>query len=285
MRKQLFTLAFAAMALLFTAGLQAQINSPSASPTVKLETKIGLTDFHATYSRPGMKGREIFAADGLVPFGEIWRTGANQATKFTFTDKVMVGGAELAAGDYAVLTKPMADEWEVMLFPYEGGSWNSYVEKTPAATVMAKSMATGSPVETFTIDVQNYTMDGADIVMAWGNTMAALSVKTNAKDAVMAQIEQMMAGPSMNDYYQAATFLSESGNMKKMKDALTYIQKANKLAGDDQKYWMVRREGIILEGMGMKKEAMAAFTKSMDLAKAAGNMDYVRMNEKSLKMK
>ncbi|WP_020566630.1 DUF2911 domain-containing protein [Neolewinella persica] len=285
MRKQLFTLAFAAMALLFTTGLTAQVTMPSASPTVKVETKIGLTDFHVTYSRPGMKGREIFAEKGLVPYGEIWRTGANQATKFTFTDKVMVGGAELAAGDYAILTKPMAGKWEVMLFPYESGSWNSYVEKTPAATVSAKSMATGSPVETFTIDVQNYTMDGADIVMSWGNTMAVLPVTTNAKEAVMGQIDRMMAGPSQNDYYQAATFLSESGGKEKMKDALTYIQKANKMAGDDQRYWMVRREGIILESMGMKKEAKAAFTKSLELAKAAGNMDYVRLNEKSLMMK
>jgi hypothetical protein len=285
MRKQLFTLAFAAMALLFTTGLTAQVTMPSASPTVKMETKIGLTDFHVTYSRPGMKGREIFAAKGLVPYGQIWRTGANQATKFTFTDKVMVGGAELAAGDYAVLTKPMADKWEVMLFAYETGSWNSYVEKTPAATVMAKSMATGSPVETFTIDVQNHTMDGADIVMKWGNTMAALPVKTGAKDAVKAQIKRVMAGPSINDYYQAASFLSESGDMSSMKEALGYIQKANKMSGDDQKYWMVRREGVIMEGLGMKKEAKAAFTKSMELAKKAGNMDYVRLNEKSLKMK
>lgn len=284
MRKQLFTLAFAAIALLFTAGLQAQLNTPSASPTIKTETTIGLTDFHATYSRPGMKGRKIFAADGLVPYGEIWRTGANQATKFTFTDKVMVGGTELAAGDYAVLTKPMADKWEVMLFPYESGSWNSYVEKTPAATATAKVSATGSPVETFTIDVQNYTLEGADIVMSWGNTMAVLPVKTNAKDAVMAQIKRVMAGPSMNDYYQAASFLSDSGDNSNMKDALTYIQKANTMAGDEQRYWMVRREGMILESLGMKKEAKAAFTKSLELAKAAGNMDYVRLNEKSLKM-
>jgi hypothetical protein len=285
MRKQLFTLAFATLALLFTTGLTAQVTMPSASPTVKVETKIGLTDFHATYSRPGMKERKIFAADGLVPYGEIWRTGANQATKFTFGGKVMIGGAELAAGDYAVLTKPMADKWEVMLYTYESGSWNSYVEKTPVAVASVLSMTTGSPVETFTIDVQNYKMDGADIVMKWGNTMVALPVSTNAKEAVMGQIDRMMAGPSMNDYYQAATFLSESGGKEKMKDALTYIQKANKLAGEDQRYWMVRRAGIIMESLGMKKEAKAAFTKSMELAQAAGNMDYVRLNKASLMMK
>lgn len=286
MRKQLFTLAFAAMALLFTAGLHAQVNTPSASPTMKMETKIGLTDFHVTYSRPGVKGRKIFAADGLVPYGKVWRTGANQATKFTFGDKVMVAGAELAAGDYAVLTKPMADKWEVMFYTYETGNWGSYVEKTPAATVSADvfTMPEGVVVETFSVDVGDHTMDGANIMIMWDNTVAVLPVKTNAKEAVMAQIDRMMAGPSMNDYYQAASFLSESDDKEKVKDALTYIQKANKLAGDNPRYWMVRRQGIIMESLGMNKEAKAAFTQSMELAEKAGNMDYVRLNKKSLKM-
>lgn len=281
MRKQLFSLAIAAMALLFTTGLNAQLVTPSASPGAKLETKIGLTDFHATYSRPGMKGRTLFAADGLVPYGEIWRTGANNATKFTFGGDVTIGGTELKAGDYAILTMPFPDKWEVMLYAYESGSWNSYVDKKPVATTSIKSMPTGSPVESFTIDVQNYTMEGADIVMKWGNTMAALPVTTNAKKEVMAQIERVMAGPSANDFYQAASFLSDNGDNEQ---ALEYITKANSMAGDSPMFWVVRRQGLIEEALGMKNEAKESFTKSMKLAKAAGNMDYVRMNEKSLKM-
>lgn len=280
MRKQLFSLTVAALALLFTTGLTAQISTPSASPGAKLETTVGLTDVHVEYSRPQMKGRTIFAADGLVPFGEVWRTGANQATKITFGDDVMVGGNEVPAGSYAVLSKPMADMWEVMFFPYESGSWNSYTEKTPAVTVKAKSMKTGMKCEAFTIDVQNYTMDGADIVMMWANTMVAVPVKTKVKEAVMAEIDRVMAGPSMNDYYNAASFVNDNGDKKV---ALEYINKAVEMGGDSPRFWMVRRQGLILADLGMKKEAMAAFTKSMELAKAAGNMDYVRMNEKSLK--
>ncbi len=280
MRKQIFTLAVAVFALLFTVSLNAQIKTPPASPTVKMETTIGLTDVHVEYSRPGMKGRKIFAADGLVPFGEVWRTGANQATKLTFGGNVMVGGAELKAGSYAVLTKPMADSWEVMLFPYESGSWNSYTSKDPAAVAKVMSKKTGSKVETFTIEVQNYTMDGADIIMKWDETMVALPVKTKVKEAVMANIDQVMAGPSMNDYYQSASFLAENGDKKK---ALEYINKAVEMGGDTPRYWMVRRQALIHADLGMKETAMAAFKKSMELAKKAGNMDYVRMNEKSLK--
>jgi len=284
MRKQIFTLAVAVLALLFTTGLTAQIKTPSASPTMKVETKIGLTDFHATFSRPGKKGRDLFTADGLVPTGEVWRTGANQVTKFTFGDDVMIMGKDVPGGDYAILTKPNGSQWEVMMFPYESGSWNSYLEKTPAATVTVPAAKSGMTMETFTIMTQNHTMDGADIVLIWGDVMAAIPVKTSAKNDVKAQIERVMAGPSMDDYYQAASFMAEEKDMESKKKALGFIQAANKMAGDSPRYWMVRRQGVIQEALGMKKEAMTSFKQSMQLAEKAGNMDYVRMNKKSLGM-
>lgn len=245
-----------------------------------METTIGLTDVHVEYSRPGVKGRTIFAADGLVPYGEIWRTGANQATKITFSKKVTVAGEDVPAGSYAVLTKPMADQWEVMFFPYETGSWNSYVDKTPAVTVTAKTEQFPGKVENFTIIIDEYTMDGANLYMMWDQTMVALPIMTTAKEDVKASIERTMAGPSVNDYFNAASFLSDNGDNKQ---ALEYVKKANMMSGDAPKYWMVRREAVILGDLGMKKEAIAAAKKSLELAKAAGNMDYVRMNEKSLK--
>ena len=266
--------------VLLTAGLHAQIVSPPPSPTVKLETTIGLTDVMLEYSRPGAKGRTLFAADGLVPYGEIWRTGANLATKLTFSAPVMVAGEEVPAGSYAILSRPTAEQWEVMMFPYEGGNWTSYVEKAPAVTVTATPEESGTNVETFTIDVANYTMDAADIVIKWGNTMVALPVVSNAKEDVMASIDRVMAGPSANDYYQAATFLSDSEDGDNEK-ALEYIQKATSM-GDQPAYWMVRREAIILNNLGKKTEAVEAAKKSKTLAEAAGNMDYVRMNEQSI---
>lgn len=277
MRKQFFTLLLALMA--FTA--TAQINTPSPSPFAKTETVVGLTDVHVEYSRPGVKGRSIFAADGLVPYGEIWRTGANQATKLTVGDDVMIAGSEVKAGSYAILTKPMAGEWQVMLFPYETGNWNSYVDKTPAATVTAKVMTMDATVENFTIMFDEYTMDGANLYMMWDNTMAMLPIKTGAKEAVMASIDRVMAGPSMNDYFNAASFLSDNGDDKK---AYEMVKKANEMAGDNPRFWMLRRQGLIEEKLGMKAEAKKSFMMSMEKAKEANNMDYVRMNEKSLEM-
>lgn len=282
MRKQLLSFAVAALALLFTTGLTAQLNTPAPSPPAKTETTIGLTDVTVEYSRPGVKGRTIFADDGLVPFGEVWRTGANQATKITFSDDVMLGlkSKAVPAGSYAVLTKPMKGMWEVLFFPYESGNWNNYKDKTPAVTVSAKSMAAPGKVENFTIMFDEYTVDGANLYMMWDETMVALPVKTNAKEAAMASIDRVMAGPDMNDYHAAAAFLFENGDKKK---ALEYINKAVEMSSDNPRFWIVHRQGLILADLGMKTEAVAAFNKSMSLAKEAGNMDYVRMNERSVK--
>ncbi|MCP9237056.1 DUF2911 domain-containing protein [Lewinella sp. JB7] len=265
---------------LFVIGLPAQIVSPPPSPLLKMETTVGLTDVSLEYSRPGMRDRNIFGADGLVPYGEIWRTGANQATKITFSDAVKVAGKEIPAGSYAILTKPMQGLWEVMFFPYESGNWTSYTEQTPDVTVSGKSGMLSEAVETFTINFTNYTLDGADLVMMWDKTQVTLPVETNVKESVMATIDRVMAGPNMNDYFQAATFLNESGlNNEK---ALEYIRKAHEMAGENARFWMVRREAIILSDLGKKKEAIEAAKRSKMLAEEAGNMDYVRMNEKSI---
>ena len=259
---------------------RAQISSPPPSPTMKLETTVGLTDVMVEYSRPGMKGRELFSEDGLVPYGEIWRTGANQATKITFTDKMMVADQEVPAGSYAILSRPAEEQWEVMFYDYEGGNWTSYVEKEPALTVMAEVKEAKDEAETFTIMLENYSMDGADLTMKWGETMVALPLQSNARENVLAAIERAMAGPSTNDYYQAASFLSDA-NVDDAK-ALEYIRKANEMSSEEPRYWMVRREAVILHKLGRTEEAVEAAKKSMELAQAAGNMDYVRMNEKSI---
>lgn len=280
MRKQIFSAVVVLLALLLVTPMQAQIKTPSASPTAKLETTVGLTDVHVLYSRPSMKGRTIFGEGGLVPFGEAWRTGANQATKVTFGDDVMVDGNKVAAGDYAVLTMPGKTEWAVMFFPYETGSWNSYLEKDPAVKVMAKSMSLGAAVETFTIDVNNMTMDGAHLVMSWDKTAVHVPITAMVKEKVMADIDRVMAGPAAGDYYAAATFIHDAGGDNKR--ALEYIQTANKMS-DTPRYWMVRREALILGDLGMKQEAIAKAKESLELAQKAGNKDYIRLNQESIK--
>lgn len=258
---------------------QAQLNTPAPSPAAKVMQTVGLTDVTVEYSRPSMKGRKIFAADGLVPYGAIWRTGANAATKISFSDEVMVGDESLPAGDYAILSKPAASQWEVMFFSYDGGDWGSYVDKTPAATVTAKPMKSDMNTESFMIYFDKLSNTGAHLKMAWANTVVAVPIKVYVDERVMEDINRIMAGPSANDYFAAASYLHESG--KELTKALDYINKATE--GDNPAFWMVRRKALILADMGKKQEAIAAAKQSLELAKKAGNNDYVRMNEKSIK--
>jgi len=276
-----FFLSFSVLAILalFATTATAQIKTPAASPSAKLTTTVGLTDVTVEYSRPSMKGRTIFATDGLVPFGKVWRTGANAATKVTFADDVKLGGQDVKAGSYAVLTKPMASEWTVMFIPYEGRSWSSYIEKTPAATVQAKTKNLGASMETFLINVGKVTDNSAHIQFIWDDVIASVPMTVEVDERVMASIEKTLNGPTGGDYYAAGTYYHTSG--KDLNQALAYVQKATKV--DEPKFWQVRREALILADMGRTKEAVAAANLSKDLAMKAGNEDYVRMNEASIK--
>lgn len=257
----------------------AQIKTPSASPFSKVEQTIGITDFTVEYSRPSVKERAIFAADGLVPYGEIWRTGANAVTKFSTSNDIMVEGSKLAAGDYAILTLPAADKWMVHFYPYEKSSWSSYTEATPTAAVSVKPMKTNMDHESFLIFFDNLTDNSGHLKMAWENTVVPVMIKLTDEENIMASIEKALAGPTGNDYYAAASYYHSAG--KDLSLALGFIDKAT--AGDNPKFWQVRRKALILADMGRTKDAIAAAKQSMELAKTAGNMDYVRMNEKSIK--
>jgi tetratricopeptide (TPR) repeat protein len=271
----LFVLCFLA---LMSQPLAAQISTPAPSPASKLMQTVGLTDITVEYSRPGVKGRTIFAADGLVPYGEIWRTGANAATKISFSDDVKVGGEALKAGDYAILSKPNAGTWEVMFFPYEGGNWGAYVEKEPAISVQAKTMETGQKVENFSISIDGMQMDEAQLIFAWDNTAAVLPIEVNVDERVLSNIEQVLAGPTPNDYFAAASYYHQAG--KDLTKALEWVKKANDT--DQPRFWQVRLEALILADLNRKQEAIEAAKKSMKLAEEAGNKDYVRMNKKSI---
>ncbi|PSR11518.1 MAG: dihydrolipoamide dehydrogenase [Bacteroidetes bacterium] len=271
-------LLFSALALTLTFASFAQINTPSPSPGAEISQSVGLTKIMVEYARPAMKGRTIFADKGLVPFGEIWRTGANSATKITLGEDMSLGGVEMKGGDYAVLTRPNAKEWTFMFYPYESSSWNSYTEQEPAAKVSVMVTKSGASVESFTIGVNNVTESTATLDFSWENTLVSIPVKVSVHEKVMADIKRIMAGPSANDYYAAASYLNTSGTDNKL--ALEYIQKANETK--EPRFWMVRREALILADLGRKAEAIEAAKRSMALAKEAGNMDYVRMNENSI---
>jgi len=278
MKKVSLRLGIALAGILLAFQMQAQIQTPAPSPTEEFKVRVGLTDINVTYSRPGVKGRAIFAADGLLPYGEFWRVGANQATKIEFGSEVTLGGEDLPAGAYTLLAKPGKSEWTVMAFPYESTNWQSYTEKDPAATWTIKPTRLNDMVETFRIDVNNIRDESADINLEWEKTRITLPLEVEVDSKVMAQIEEAMGGPSLNEYWAAANYLYKTD--RDMEKALEYVQK---FTAANPAYWNLRLESLILSKLGKKDKAVEVAKKSLKMAKEAGDNNYVRMNEKSIK--
>lgn len=265
---------------LFSLGANAQIETPAPSPFQKIEQKVGLTDVTLEYSRPSMKGRKIFG--GLVPFGDMWRLGANANTKITFSDDVKVGDSDLKAGSYAIFAKPSAESWEVVFYS-DASNWGTPGEwdaKKVAASVTAPTYAMPTSVETFTMTFDDLKSDSAKIGIIWEGVYVAVPFNVNTDAQVSASIDNVMNGPSGNDYYAAAVYYLENG--KDISKAKMWIDKAISMR-EKPAFWYHRQQSLIYAKSGDKKGAVKAAQTSLSLAKEAGNNDYVALNTKSLK--
>lgn len=258
---------------------QAQIKTPAPSPFQKIEQTVGLTDVTLEYSRPAMRGRTIFG--GLVPFGEIWRTGANANTKITFSDDVVVGGKTLKAGSYAIYTRPALTTWDVIFYSdaNNSGTPKKWDESKVAATVSAKVYPMPMNIQSFTMTFDDVTSDSASLGILWEKTYVGVPIKFGTDETVSASIEKVMNGPAAGDYYAAAVYYLEAD--KDINKAKTWIDKAISM-NDSPAYWQYRQQSLIYAKAGDKKGAIEAAKKSLKLAKEAGNNDYVAMNTKSI---
>ncbi|HPE82322.1 MAG: DUF2911 domain-containing protein [Aequorivita sp.] len=267
-------------ALILTAGIQAQITTPQPSPFQKIEQKVGLTDVTLEYSRPSMKGRTIFG--GLVPYDAIWRTGANANTKITFSENVEIGGKSVKAGSYAIYTKPGASNWEVYFYN-DTNNWGTpekWDDSKIAAQVSVQAYPMPMNIETFTMSFDELKNDAAMLGMLWEKTYVGVPIKFGTDKAVSDNIQKVMNGPSANDYYAAAVYYLETG--KDINQAKTWIDKSINM-NKEPAFWQLRQKSLIYAKAGDKKGAIEAAKKSMELAKTAGNNDYVALNQKSLK--
>ncbi|NOT37681.1 MAG: DUF2911 domain-containing protein [Saprospiraceae bacterium] len=269
-------LIFSLLMLLGTV-IEAQITTPAASPFCKIEQKLGLGTVTIEYSRPSVKNRKIFGE--LVPFGKLWRTGANRSTVITFSENLSFGGKPVNKGSYSLFATPGEDSWEVILYNETniGGTPQNFDATKVVSSVKVKPEELLSVVETFTIDINDITSNSSKLIISWENTQVSIDITTNVDEVVMKNIEKVMAGPSSDDYYNAAKYYYD--NNKDMNVALGWIQKSTSM---DAKYWKLRIESLILGRLGKIAEAIAAAEKSSELAKAAGNDDFVRMNNEAI---
>ncbi|WP_107037702.1 DUF2911 domain-containing protein [Brumimicrobium mesophilum] len=277
MKKTLFLLSALGISLVTSA----QVKTPALSPEAEMEQTVGLTEVEVDYSRPSLRGRDMHKE--ILPLGEKWRFGANKNTTISFDTKVNFGGTDISSGTYAMYAVTGAKEWKIILYK-ETENWGLPKEWSAdmvAAEVTVPVNKTKNNVETFTISFDNLDINHFDLVAEWGNTSLSIKVKLPTNELAIASINEGIKGnPSERDYYSAANFYLNA-NME-LENALTYINKAIEMNGDAPFYY-VRKKALILAGLGKKTEAIEAAKVSLESAQKAGNQDYVRMNEASIK--
>ena len=258
---------------------QAQIQTPAASAHASLEQTVGLTTVKVDYSRPNMRGREIFGS--MIPYGSIWRTGANATTKFMIDKPVMISGKELKPGTYSLYTVPGEDMWEVVFYTDDSNPLiNTFEDEKVALRTMVEPMEMPMNMETFTIVIDDVMADSAVLSLLWANTVVPIKFNVMTDAEVMKNIDRALAGPSAGDYYNAAVYYLNSG--KDIEKAKTWMNKAMDMT-EKPGFWQYRQQSLILAKAGDKKAAIEAAKKSLEGAKTAGNADYIKMNTDSLK--
>jgi Protein of unknown function (DUF2911) len=256
-----------------------KVDFPAASPACTLKQRVGLTDIEISYSRPGMKGREIFG--GIVPYGQVWRTGANQATKITFSTPVKLEGHDVPAGSYALFTIPGENEWTIILSKNASqfGAFQ-YDAKDDLVRFKVVPVKLAESIETFTIEINYIRDESAVLNLVWDKTVAPIHIEIPLTDKLAPQIEAAMAAPGKKSdgfYFQAATFYYDHN--QDLNKALAW---ANAGLADTSRiaFEILHLKAQILAKQGDKAGAIAAAKQSTELAiKAEGpGNSFVKMN-------
>lgn len=272
MRKTI--LIFSISIALLSTGHAQQLRTPAPSSTQTLKQEFGLGTVELSYSRPGKKGRKIFG--DLVPFGKVWRTGANNATTITFTDEVSIGGKKVPAGKYGLLTIPDKDKWTIIISKQlDVTQPDAYKADQDVVRVEAKPMTVKEPVETFTMQFADVKPNNIVLQMMWENTAVSMPIATDVEGKIMAQIDNIMKNDN-RPYFQAALFYMDNG--KDLQQALAWFDKA--VEQNPKAFWAWHQRANCLAKLGKKEEAISSATKSIEIAKEAKNSDYVTLNEK-----
>ncbi|MGB2165273.1 MAG: DUF2911 domain-containing protein, partial [Flavobacteriaceae bacterium] len=261
-------------------GAYAQVTTPPASPRGKISQQLGLTQVEVDYSRPSARGRDIMG--GLVRYGDIWRTGANKNTTVSFSDAVDVAGKPLAAGKYALYTRPSADQWEVYFYKKNnmGNASSNWEADQVALAVVVQPVYFEPMVETFTISFSDLKSNGGTLNLIWEHTLVPISLKVPTETKALESIEKTLSDePKAGDYYQAAVYYLEEN--KDLKKAQGWMEKALDMR-EKPAYWMYRQYALILAKRNDKKAALKAVKTSLELAEKVGNKDYVIMNKASI---
>lgn len=247
------------------------LTTPQPSPTQTVKQNFALGSIELNYSRPGKKGRKVMG--DLVPFGKVWRTGANNATTLTFSEDVTIGGTEVKAGKYGLLTIPDAAKWTIIISKDVNVSQPSaYKQENDVVRVQADVVTTPFTVENFTINFANITGSSCAVEMMWENTYVQFGITAGTDKKVMKQIDDAM-NKDNRPYFAAASYYYDNG--KDLGQALNWVNKA--IENNKEAFWMYMLKARIHAKQGDKTAAKAAANTTIELATKQKNDDYVKM--------
>lgn len=269
------------LALSLALNANAQVKTPQASLEAEVEQLVGLTKVEVDYFRPAKKGRLVFG--DLVPYGKLWRTGANQNTIIEFSTAVTINGNELAAGKYALFTIPKADNWEV-IFYNSTDNWG--LPKTWDETKVV--LKTNIRPETLTKDVEYLSIvvnpidnNKGTLDISWEKTLVSIPFAVPTHELAMESIKGAInASSKASDYYAAGVYLFTS--KADLKKALEYVDKAITMQEGEAPFYMLRQKSLIQAANGDKNGAIETAKKSLAGSEKAGNDDYIKMNRNSI---
>lgn len=272
---RLFSAAIAIAALTSTT-LNAQLKVPAPSPLQTVKQAFALSDITVEYSRPSARGRVVFG--DVVPFGKVWRTGANNATKITFGEDVKVEGMDVKAGTYAIYTIPNKDSWEIMLYKdlTLGGNVEEYKKENELIRFVVKPVTMrGDKVETFSIDFSEMNANNTKIELVWEKTRVPFKVVADIDSKIMKTIDNTIVKDT-RPYFQAASYYYD--NDKDLKQAAEWADKA--IANNPKGYWIYMLKAKIQAKQKDSKGAIATAEQVIKIATEEKDDAYVSQAKK-----
>jgi hypothetical protein len=260
--------------LVFNLAQSQTISFPQASPTTTVSQNFATSKIELSYSRPSAKGRKIYG--DVVPFGSIWRTGANSATTISFGEDVKINNTEIKSGKYGLLTIPGATEWTIILTKdLTVTNAQAYKQENDVLKFSVKPETLPYFTETFEIEIANVKTNQVDIELIWEKTSVSFTIKTDLDSKLGKQIAEVM-GKDSRPYYQSANWYYENG--KDLKTAYEWVNKA--VDANPNAFWVLHLKAKIQKSLKDYNAAIATATISLEKAKADGDEAYVKNNEK-----
>jgi len=251
---------------------------PQPSPHATFTQRVGVTDISMYYSRPAVRGREIWG--GLVPYDEVWRAGANSSTKIEFSTDVRIGDNEVKAGKYAVYIIPSQDAFTFIISNYvDGWGVDEYTEKTDVVRVKAPVEKNQMAQENMLFSIDKITNNSCILYLTWGNVKTGIEISINTNEFAQEILKKSVkeADGSYSVYNKAASYLLENDGDKA--EALALAIKSTNL---QKKFWNMTVLAEAYYANGETKMAIISAKEALEMSEKAKYDSYIKRNKENL---